>query len=271
MKGRRAFTLIELLVVIAIIAILAAILFPVFAQAREKARAITCISNLKQIGLSANMYAQDYDEHTLPEWLNEPSVNDWERMWPFIIQPYTKSFQLTQCPDSPQDGGPDWPSYPNSVGGKPYPFHRVGGSVAINDLMSPWDTGDVKLSQLKTPANKVQFADAGCIYVAGKDDWTGSAAAFSLYHKDPEDPNVIFDTEGNWFFNEDRSNWGNPDHYPMPAPRHSGLCNVCWFDGHAKAIKLRTFWLTPGRKPEWNGDNDIFGEVGVRGAGLGGW
>ena len=63
MKGRsRAFTLIELLVVIAIIAILAAILFPVFAQARERARSASCLSNLKQIALSLQMYQQDYDE-----------------------------------------------------------------------------------------------------------------------------------------------------------------------------------------------------------------
>src|SRR5689334_7244040 len=61
-QGGQAFTLIELLVVIGIIAILAAILFPVFAQAREKARNSSCISNLKQIGVACNMYAQDYDE-----------------------------------------------------------------------------------------------------------------------------------------------------------------------------------------------------------------
>ncbi len=61
-RSRRGFTLIELLVVIAIIAILAAILFPVFAQAREKARAISCLSNMKQVGISQNMYIQDYDE-----------------------------------------------------------------------------------------------------------------------------------------------------------------------------------------------------------------
>ncbi|HEV2472758.1 MAG TPA: prepilin-type N-terminal cleavage/methylation domain-containing protein, partial [Chthonomonadales bacterium] len=63
MKLRRGFTLIELLVVIAIIAILAAILFPVFAQAREKARAISCLSNEKELGLSVLMYVQDYDEN----------------------------------------------------------------------------------------------------------------------------------------------------------------------------------------------------------------
>ena len=75
MYKRRGFTLIELLVVIAIIAILAAILFPVFAQAREKARAATCVSNLKQIGNAMMMYVQDYDER-LPGAAS-PGSNDW--------------------------------------------------------------------------------------------------------------------------------------------------------------------------------------------------
>ncbi|HZP81820.1 MAG TPA: prepilin-type N-terminal cleavage/methylation domain-containing protein, partial [Chthonomonadaceae bacterium] len=65
---RKGFTLIELLVVIAIIAILAAILFPVFAQAREKARAATCLSNVKELGLAHQMYAQDYDEQLVTSW-----------------------------------------------------------------------------------------------------------------------------------------------------------------------------------------------------------
>jgi prepilin-type N-terminal cleavage/methylation domain-containing protein/prepilin-type processing-associated H-X9-DG protein len=88
------FTLIELLVVIAIIAILAAILFPVFAQAREKARAISCLSNTKQVSLAILMYIQDADE-TFPIGVQ----NDWNQSWPTKVQPYIKSIDAFRCPD----------------------------------------------------------------------------------------------------------------------------------------------------------------------------
>ena len=93
----RGFTLIELLVVIAIIAILAAILFPVFARAREKARQTSCLSNLKQLGLGFDMYCQDYDERTPiafgGDW--------WDHCWKMSIFPYVKNYQLYQCPSLP--------------------------------------------------------------------------------------------------------------------------------------------------------------------------
>jgi prepilin-type N-terminal cleavage/methylation domain-containing protein/prepilin-type processing-associated H-X9-DG protein len=117
-----AFTLIELLVVIAIIAILAAILFPVFAQAREKARAITCISNNKQMALATLMYSQDYDEtfpfgfgyyvgsgwlwtdvgDTQPNWrtTNAAFVSAMTGYWGNAVQPYTKNDQVLLCPDA---------------------------------------------------------------------------------------------------------------------------------------------------------------------------
>jgi prepilin-type N-terminal cleavage/methylation domain-containing protein/prepilin-type processing-associated H-X9-DG protein len=93
----RGFTLIELLVVIAIIAILAAILFPVFAKAREKARQISCSSNEKQIGLGIIQYVEDYDE-TYPV---DSSVNYWSNGWAVGVYPYVKSSGVFKCPDDP--------------------------------------------------------------------------------------------------------------------------------------------------------------------------
>src|SRR5438876_210031 len=108
----RAFTLIELLVVIAIIAILAAILFPVFAQAREKARAISCVSNEKQVSLGVLMYVQDYDETFPMYWYYVPALpadppfspanSEATIGWNEAIYPYIKNVQLFRCPDSPR-------------------------------------------------------------------------------------------------------------------------------------------------------------------------
>ncbi len=107
MERRKAFTLIELLVVIAIIAILAAILFPVFAQAREKARTISCLSNTKQVGLATMMYVQDYDEtfYSQPWPGGCPNNGYWTyqqglpvQHWATLIYPYVKNGQLFKCP-----------------------------------------------------------------------------------------------------------------------------------------------------------------------------
>jgi len=103
---RKGFTLIELLVVIAIIAILAAILFPVFAQARAKAKQASCLSNMKQIGLGLMMYAEDYDQ-TLPSsyyYLNGASSGGGYMHWSGMIMPYVKNEKLFVCPESPFGG-----------------------------------------------------------------------------------------------------------------------------------------------------------------------
>ncbi|MEO6908674.1 MAG: DUF1559 domain-containing protein, partial [Abditibacteriaceae bacterium] len=97
---RKGFTLIELLVVIAIIAILAAILFPVFARARENARRASCMSNLKQIGLGVMMYVQDYDERYPFDKTVTPTASWYALVAPYTIN-YSKSGQLFRCPSSP--------------------------------------------------------------------------------------------------------------------------------------------------------------------------
>ena len=90
----KGFTLIELLVVIAIIALLAAILFPVFARARENARKSSCQNNLKQIGIGFLQYKQDYDETWCGGWSQTPP----NAMWTYVLQPYLKSNQIFRCP-----------------------------------------------------------------------------------------------------------------------------------------------------------------------------
>src|ERR1051326_4729117 len=98
-RPRSGFTLIELLVVVAIIAILAGILFPVFAQAREKARTITCASNLRNLGTAMLMYTQDYDE-CLPLSASTSAAPPYYLNWHDIIDPYVKNKKVWLCPSS---------------------------------------------------------------------------------------------------------------------------------------------------------------------------
>ena len=113
-RSGRGFTLIELLVVIAIIAILAAILFPVFAQARDSARQTTCLNNCKQLGTALQMYAQDYDEG-FPSWpfgklLSSPIFKDWNySTWVPAMMPYVKNTGVFACPNGPTTGT-GWPN-----------------------------------------------------------------------------------------------------------------------------------------------------------------
>lgn len=148
---KRAFTLIELLVVIAIIAILAAILFPVFGRARENARRSSCQSNLKQIGLATLQYSQDYDEAMLPQRMTT-SGPYWA--WTSLVQPYLKSTQVLLCPSNSITGATQ--SYTQNfwTGGTPY---KTLASLAI-------------------PAQTVQFMDA----IGGTSDVTNRSYLFQV-------------------------------------------------------------------------------------------
>ncbi len=135
-KRVSAFTLIELLVVIAIIAILAAILFPVFARARENARRASCMSNLKQIGLGIMQYSQDYDERMVPAASATSPGNN--VAWIDLLQPYVKSFQLFQCPSNTRNTVP----FNDSVGGKvsymaPMDYKNSNGAIGARYAAGP--------------------------------------------------------------------------------------------------------------------------------------
>ncbi|MGE5532426.1 MAG: DUF1559 domain-containing protein [Bacteroidota bacterium] len=138
---RRGFTLIELLVVIAIIAILAAILFPVFAKAREKARQSSCLSNTKQIGLALMQYAQDYDEKVPNHCRNGGNVVTTD-CWGWSIQPYIKNTQVFTCPSAGNNtstaGGYGWNIRLDrvSLGAITSP----ATTIAIADHLAPGDT-----------------------------------------------------------------------------------------------------------------------------------
>jgi prepilin-type N-terminal cleavage/methylation domain-containing protein len=142
-RQRKGFTLIELLVVIAIIAILAAILFPVFARARENARRASCMSNMKQIGLGIMMYAQDYDGTYLIHV--DASVGN-AKLWPQILQPYVKSTQVFDCPSGQHQftGG-----YDSSI------------DYGYNYWLSRYYYADATESGITRPSETVLIAETG--------------------------------------------------------------------------------------------------------------
>lgn len=243
-EARRGFTLIELLVVIAIICILAAILFPVFAAARSKARQSACMSNMKQIGMALQQYIQDNDTWyptTSAEYANYSGPGRWASWMPMLF-PYTKSTQVFYCPESKDqeiNGLPGTastnPSYasPLMINGQAYPLYSIGANQWLfGDGSGGWYKGLLTTSMVHQPSLTAAYADstfalfntANRVYNAG---WMPSSATAST----------------------------NPPIPPSPAyARHNGGCIVGYADGHAK-------WV-PQAAMTWNPTGNLYMGLG---------
>lgn len=277
---KRGFTLIELLVVIAIIAILAAILFPVFAQAREAARTSSCLSNIKQLSLGAMMYVQDYDEHFWAwNWGfdcnggNAGLPRNSNAFWTMAIYPYVKNTQVYQCPDDILQWDDAWS---NNAG------QSCSDDNGANDLFAPgpgvyyWDTGNakwnpkyvsyganesldgsVKLAAIRAPANFLLFGDNAPQLT---DMWTGTGgstpanqnyiSARAAFSADPNGCCLMWDSQqtATQFENMTSDN-GVPitGNYLANATRHHGGENISFCDGHAKYYKWQNLtWFNLG-------------------------
>ena len=232
MPKLRGFTLIELLVVIAIIAILAAILFPVFAQAREAARKTQCLNNVKQLMNGAMMYVQDYDEK-YPMWDGGWGQPDGRMWWMAQIQPYVKNYGVYACPSD----------------GRPFNINLSScGSCAWNQAAIPGTN--------RTQGYKVSYGASE--FIVGTNSTYNNMAAIPT----PADTAFIGEAfgplfnewDGNGMFRITQcrngewgtwgTDWNNFDKYAQFAGHSQDGENMGYADGHAKYIQNRKMvWL----------------------------
>ena len=258
-SSNKGFTLIELLVVIAIIAILAAILFPIFARARENARRSSCQSNLKQLGLGVMQYVQDYDERYPMAWRGAyaaptATIKD-------DLVPYLKSEQIWICPSFRRS---QWLSRTD----RNYDYGYHGNLLGLSGI-------DAKAfaalaSQIPSPSTQIMMGDMfGGVFTTsgGSADWVIDNRTNTLVAGQPDNwvewnsptanaPHLAFPTE----ISGPENNWGpftsrviGYQHGNTLAPRHLGTANVLYVDGHVKTRNVEDVWSKGCGNPasEW--------------------
>jgi prepilin-type N-terminal cleavage/methylation domain-containing protein/prepilin-type processing-associated H-X9-DG protein len=233
-RNAAGFTLIELLVVIAIIAILAAILFPVFAQARDKARSAACLSNAKQQALAVHMYAQDNDE-TLPIiYYGAANKGQGSGHWPWlkVLMPYVKNKAVYTCPSLLSA---NWDASAGLYGKGPDNEWPSVVGYGYNLLMD-----HKPLAQMQNPASTLAIAETR-YYPPGHPSYNPK---WGWYFAWPPLPTAI-----------DPASKTNPKQLfsqTLVADRHMNGNNVIWSDGHAKWMRWDVL-TSPSAMPLWNG------------------
>jgi len=242
MKNKMSgFTLIELLVVIAIIAILAAILFPVFATAREKARQSSCASNEKQLGIAMVQYVQDYDD-------NMPIVNNGILGWTDIIQPYIKASGVFQCPSDA--GSVNVVNVSTNNGTRE--SYGLNADLMYRNAITGWNTVGYPVPQIHYPAETMFVTEDWSVRIGGQawgmygdtgtcggnteTDSFQNGAGYGYYVTwwSAADTPVVGDNVPNICFN-----------FAAPTARHNAGANVCYCDGHVKFVNYNLLYTPP--------------------------
>jgi prepilin-type N-terminal cleavage/methylation domain-containing protein/prepilin-type processing-associated H-X9-DG protein len=232
---RRGFTLIEILVVLAIIAVLAAMLFPVFARAREKARQASCQSNLRQLGLAAQMYAEDCDGVNVPTNQPQAGVASNGIWWMMLLQPYTRNLQILDCPSCSDRG---WCGMGECEGYIGQVYWRYRGGYGIN--WGFYCDGDAwpPTGRYTTPAGQGESLVADSADTILMSDSRCVVSAPGLYGG-----------RGHFRFDPER------------ADRHNDAANYLFCDGHVKWLKTYhrssdsyAYEVVCGMWTPWEGD-----------------